>query len=182
MSDQQFDFYASEISMLLGGGDKLLDYGAGNGELTLRFNQLGYKADAAEFSDNFKNTIECKKLNFIDATNLPLSEYDLIVANNCFFYIHPREIKKEIYRIQQALKPDGVLWITDVPTIEKVDYLTKNKLLRIIFKLTGVYQPQIGGFFFQGKKLTKEFNLEEYDSWSGYRSHFKMQKINLVTL
>lgn len=177
MHSISFDFYANELRELVGlscSGIVICDYGGGNGELAIRMLQESCSIDVAEFSDNFKDSICAKGLKFVDAKSLPLARYDLIIANNCFFYVHPKKISSEIYRLQQSLKQDGVLWITDVPVRKKINLLTDNFLLRIFYRITGVYQIRLGGFFISSNRMINCFDAVEFPSWCRYRAHFRL--------
>lgn len=176
MDERQFDFYAQEIGKIIGNisNKTVCDYGGGNGELAIRMQKGDCSIDVAEFSDNFKKLIVEKGLNFVDARSLPLDYYDILVANNSLFYVHPEKLNSEIKRLLRSLKKGGVLWITDVPVIDKINILTSNHLMRIFYRLTGIYQVDLGGFFIKPKKLSRHFNAVRIDSWCAYRSHFRI--------
>lgn len=179
MSNKQFDFYVHELIKLIGEqdiGQRLLDYGGGNGEIAEILQASGFSVDVAEFSINFKKNIESKRLKFVSAEQLPIESYDIIIANNCIFYTHPNKLNAEISRLMRSLRSGGVLWITDTPTKEKINRLTANKFLRTLFRVTGVYQSDLGGFFVDSQALSKQFNAKIFDSWTPYRSHFKIVK------
>ena len=179
MSKCNFDFYADELRKLIGVPNspcRVLDYGGGGGEIAFRLNAEGFSVDVAEFSDNFRELIQQKNLKWIEANSLPSLEYDIVIANNCLFYVHPSKLVYEIHRILKSLKVGGSFFITDTPTIGKIGFLTDSYKLQVLFMVTKVFQPDSGGFFMNTDDLHKHFSCIEYDSWCSYRSHFKLLK------
>lgn len=179
MSDKNFIFYAQELSKLFGdiSGYKVLDYGGGGGEIATKLITSGVEIEVAEFTSSFQKMIEEKGLVFIEAMSLPNEKYDLIYANNCMFYVHPKNLKLEILRIMKALRPGGELWITDVPTVQKMHLLNKSWLGALFFKLTHIYDCQMGAFFVDEDRVRREFGAQIMSSWANYRSHFYIKKV-----
>lgn len=186
VNEEDFQFYANEILKLIRSfcnnleGKTILDYGAGRGEIIERINQSinDCFCVAAEFSENFMEVIEKKGIKAIAARQLPQGTFDIIFCNCAFYYNHPSKQLTEINRILLALKPGGILLLTDNPTLKKIPILYKDdkqfgNLHYLVAKYTQVYQLEQGGFFLDEERLQREFEtMQVLASWSDYRSHF----------
>lgn len=186
--EQHFVFYATEIDKVIrryiGDGEKLiLDHGAGEGSIALHLSKLGYRVAASEKFEQYRTTLREKGLSVFDSENLPENQFDAIIMNGAFYYIHPSLWKSEINRLLLSLKNGGYLFLTDVPTIQKMHLLKygytglKKSLDVFVSRLTGVYQPTLGGFFVDEKIIKKWYpqTIVE-DEWCYYRSHFIIKK------
>lgn len=177
MSDEAFDFYTAAAARLLGPAEQryLLDYGGGTGDIGKRLARLGFRVAVAEFTALFEDAVGRNGLEFVEAGNVPPATYDVILANNCMFYVHPSELEQEVRRLLRSLKPGGDLWITDTPTLEKASALGGSRARKFLRRTTRVYQPEMGGFFVDGDLLRGRFHAETFDSWAGYRQHFRIR-------
>lgn len=167
----------------------LLDYGAGSGEITKRLMEKcqclinGGGVEVADMSDTFCMCLKDKGFTVYPYDQLPEKRFDLIIVNCAFYYIHPKNQRKEIERLFSTMKDDGILFITDVPVLAKCKNLLKSKkrlsniIMYIYYKLTHVYDFNGAGFFLDEKKVKKWYpNTIIKDCWNDYRSHFIIKK------
>jgi SAM-dependent methyltransferase len=159
-------------------GKTMVDYGGGYGEIANLFLTQGYEASVAEFFDSFRAHSQGKGMPYLEASSLPKEYFDLIVANNCLFYVHPSNLIKEVARLMDSLTPGGVLLITDTPTLAKISYLDWSLFQKWFGALTRVHDPRAGGFFVDGSLLEKKFTAVSSPSWSSYREHFLIRKLD----
>jgi len=184
MDESNFDFYAKELIKLIGNvkGLRILDYGAGGGQISKRFTQAGAEVHAVEFVEHFIQDIQNLGIKAFLPNEIPENtKYDVIVMNNAFFYVHPKEHLELLKWFHSHLSANGRLLLTDVPDFEKRHILYNSGIQqRILLWLTSylpVYQPELSGFFIDFNKLINISNKvgfsksESIDSWCDYRSH-----------
>lgn len=190
MSKDSFDFYYKELKKIINPKttDIILDYGGGNGEIAHRFKQDGYKIDHYDISyimqENARKLFLLSSLNENELKSKK-EYYDIILFNNGFFYIHPKNQEKVLRLLYDLLKVNGKLFITDTPDYEKRKIINGEKqifLYMIITKFFPVYQIDLSGFWIKDKDIKKKaFNIgfkevKKIDSWCDYRSHWILEK------
>jgi len=153
-------------------GKSMVDYGGGYGELAEFFKTQGYTVWVSDFYDSFQEYSRRNGMRYIDARILPREKFDVIVANNCLFYVHPTNLHNEITRLIDSLKQGGVLLITDTPTMAGMKRLNWPLMQKIVGGLTQVHDPRAGAFFVNGSALVRKFGAKQIASWSSYREHF----------
>src|SRR5262245_52251219 len=83
MSSDQFDFYADCIADLLGKPEtagRILDHGAGRGEIGIRLRGRGFEVEFSEFSRRFLDEIRSRGLVCSPSDELPRERYDSVFA------------------------------------------------------------------------------------------------------
>lgn len=179
MEAADFEFYAERITELaaLRVGDLVLDYGCGNGEIGKLLLDKGLRVEFAEFAPHFVHSLRDEAFTAYLLSDVPRQRYNTVFANNSFFYNHPRLLVECIRSALSLLCPGGRLLLTDNPTLQRVRRISGNPLRFCIYKVTGVYQPQLGGFFIDEGTIRRHFpDVEILDSWSGYRRHFVIRR------
>jgi len=178
MSAKQFDFYTERIADLLGEprtAGRVLDHGAGRGEIGIRLRERGFDVEFSEFSENFVREIRARGLTCSPSGDLPPARYNAVFANNSIFYVHPRRLLAEIRRLLRAVTPGGRLLLLDVPVLQRCDRLPGGSLRRAWWRLTEVVQPAAGGFFVDQARIVRAFPaVRVLDSWAAYRAHFEI--------
>lgn len=186
----QYDIYAKEIAKLITrylGTDslKILDHGAGEGSVAMELKK--YMKDSeicvSEKFEQYRLALQDKGFRTFDADNLTENEFDAIYMNGAFFYVHPKMWKTEINRLLLSLRQGGYLFLTDVPTVKKIPLSrekckgVKKAIVILLSKVTQVYQPNLGGFYVDERKIKKYFpqTIVE-DEWCAYRSIFVIKK------
>ena len=191
-TDQEhFAFYAREINKLIRkyidrDDIKLLDHGAGEGSISLQMQAIEpkYSISASEKFEKYRTIMQEKGLNVYDAEKLPNGAFDAIFFNCAFYYIHPSKWKSEIKRILAAVKQGGYLFLTDVPTTQKMHVLLegysplKQLILWFIWRITTIYQIELGGYFVDEKQIKQWFPQTIVESlWCPYRSAFVIRRM-----
>ena len=106
---------------------------------------------------------------------VPAGRFDVVFSNDALFYVHPRQLVAEIRRIRSLVRSGGRLLILDVPVKGRTRFLKGSPIHRLLWRLTGVFQPGIGGFFVDETLLLKAFpGAQVRDSWSAYRAHIEI--------
>lgn len=114
---------------------RMLDIGAGRGEMLYTAKQLGWEAHGVEASEEFASYArETYGVNVMSSTlqdaHYPDAWFDLVTLGAVLEHLyHPKQILQEVHRI---LKPDGLVWV-DVPNEESL----YNKIANLYFKLQG---------------------------------------------
>lgn len=95
---------------------KILDIGAGSGRETAFFNSLGYDITALEpseaLAEQIRKNVKCPVLQ-ITAQELNFeNHFDGIIAFASLLHIPKNEFKDVLQKIHQALKPEGVFFMT----------------------------------------------------------------------
>jgi hypothetical protein len=179
MSAKQFDFYAERIADLLGqphSAGRILDYGAGRGEIGIRLRDRGFEVEFSELSRRFMDELRAKGLVCIPWNDLPPEHYDAVFANNSVFYVHPRRLLGEIERLLSSVAASGRLLLLDVPVLQRCDRLPGGPLRRAWWRATQVVQPEAGGFFIDQERIVRAFPcVQILDSWASYRVHFEIR-------
>jgi trans-aconitate methyltransferase len=125
-SDLQYQWATSYIQKLqLGGHEKILDIGCGDGRVTALVAQslphgfvLGIDASESmlQIAQNLKDRVHLGNLDFIrrDAINLGFeNEFDFIVSFSCFHWI-PDHFAA-LQAVEKALKPNGKVFLYFAP-------------------------------------------------------------------
>ncbi len=180
---------------------KLLDIGAGCGELVYAAQSMGLQMDGLEFS---KPMIEQAKNKFQvilhqeSAENWALknkANYDLVYLNAVLEHLH--QPQKMIEAVRILLKPNGILFI-EVPKepylhIRLLHLWEKLKGSERVFYLSPTWPPfHVYGFNHKSiKTLLKKYDFEilETKSYSsmnlpnitGWKKHFVLAAFKLVT-
>lgn len=186
MDESNFDFFYKEILKIMQPTEKedILDYGGGNGEISYRFKKDDFNIKHCDLSPVMvKNAIEKFNLSSCECGKIDEYKYDKILFHNAFFYIHPGLEKNFLENIYLNLKNKGKLYITDTPDFDKRCQLGQGKLYMWTTRLFPVYQIDLTGFFIENSTLLKianeiGFTIEKYDSWTDYRSHWVLTKVN----
>jgi len=109
-------------------------------------------------------------------------EFNKIIVNNAFFYIHPRNVKESLSNIFQCLKPGGRLLILDTPDYNKRSNWQKGRIHRLSSRLFGVFNAYMASFWVKKSHLEKLANQIGYQSFeirdasANYRSAFIFMK------
>jgi SAM-dependent methyltransferase len=179
MAAAQFEFYADRLLALMApaADDLLLDYGCGNGEIGKLLMQRKHRVEFAEFAPHFVEALRAEGLTAYPLAEVPAARFDVVLANNSFFYNHPRVLNDRIRHTLQLLKPGGRLFLTDNPSLQLAHRASRNPALIGVYRLTGTYQPRLGGFFIDETRLQREFGtVTILDSWSPYRRHYVIRR------
>lgn len=188
MDSKNFDFYFDKIVPLIGPlqGVRLLDYGAGRGELAQLFRRAGASPTATDIALHFVQKMREEGIDAYLPDALPNeSRFDVILVNNAFFYVHPKGRKALLQRFRGMLPKGGRLLITDTPDYAKRRLSAGDRGLglarRLILTFFPVYQPEMAGFFIDFGRLGRlalESGFSSFrilDSWSPYRSHLVLE-------
>jgi 2-polyprenyl-3-methyl-5-hydroxy-6-metoxy-1,4-benzoquinol methylase len=180
MTAAAFGFYTEQIRDLLGAPGScgaVLDHGAGDGGIGTRLAAMGYDVQFSEFAPHFIQRIISAGYTCYAANAVPADSFDTIFSNNAIFYVHPSRIVSEIRWLLGRLRGGGRLLLLDVPTMQRAHRLSGGALLRATRRLTGVYQPQAGGFFIDEKRIAREFPGTRISvSWCDYRAHLELRR------
>jgi len=183
MDTGQFEFYARELGALIGPmqGLRILDSGAGRGELSHLFRNAGAAVTATDIAPQFVERMCAEGLEAYTPGNLPpQSRFDAILVNNAFFYVHPKGRGALLGRFRGLLNPGGRLLITDTPDYSKRDKADGGRagiLRRLALVFFPIYQPDMAGFVIDFPSLARLGGKAGFtshrilDSWSPYRSH-----------
>lgn len=135
---KRYSQIVSFISEFAPSNPSILDIGCGDGVLTQRMDTIAYKQfvgvdfsvvsiDKAK-SKNFPNS------EFVAAdaiSYLPDGNFDVIVFNEAFYYIHDSEKNNVLNRMLHHLNPDGILIISIYRDgIGCWEYFQKNEALK----------------------------------------------------
>jgi len=187
MREENFDFYYNELLKIINPSkkDKILDYGGGNGEIAYRFKKQGFKIYHCDINDKMVNNAKKLGLRSCNCNNIKqLKEwgnFKIIIFNNAFFYIHPKNQKFILKVLLSLLENEGKIYITDTPDYDKRQYVL-NKVLYLITTFFPVYQIDSAGFFIKDKDLRKLAmnigfkRIRKLNSWNNYRSHWILEK------
>jgi 2-polyprenyl-3-methyl-5-hydroxy-6-metoxy-1,4-benzoquinol methylase len=118
---------------------KLLDFGCGPGDNSLRFNRIGYSVTGFDISET--NISNCKKLfeknnvpsenNFFVSTaeDIKLKEdsFDIVVGIDILHHI---DIKKAMLEIRKLLKTGGIAVFREPVEVSFLDWIRNTKLVR----------------------------------------------------
>ncbi len=180
MAGEAFDFYAERIAALLGAPAQaglVLDHNAGDGGIGMRLHKLGYRVEFSEFSPRFVTRILAAGFACQAPDRIAPASFDTIFVNNAIFYIHPSKLLAQVDWLLERVKPGGTLLLLDVPTVQRAHHLPAGVLRRVFRRLTGVFQPDAGGFFVDEARIARHFkNVEIAESWCNYRCHLIIRK------
>ena len=180
MSEESFDFYAAHIATLLGPPEqagRVLDHGAGDGKIGMRLRKLGYNVEFSEFATQFIASIRAAGFTCHHVDECPLGRFDTIFVNNAIFYVHPSKLLRQIQWLLDRTGSKGSLFLLDVPTSQRSHFLVGGALKRLVWRLTGVYQPDAGGFFVDENRVSRHFNnVKVQQGWCDYRCHLIIHK------
>ncbi len=191
ITEQAYEDYANGIECIikecnvfkneLPSSLKVLDYGAGDGEITWRMRERGFSN--IEACDLIPALVEEIKKHGIEAFTIEKlsKKYDIIYSNNALFYVHPTKIIGCIKNLLAHLNENGVLIVTDIPVTSKIRTLFKNESISNfkVFMLnhTLVYSDTTAGFFFDERMIKNIFaRVKIIDSVCDYRSNFIFEK------
>ena len=98
----------------LGGGDRVLDLGAGTGDLTIRLTEAGFRVQAVEPSEPMRAILE-SRLEGIDVftdraedlTSFADGGFDLVTAANSLHWFDPGAAYPEILRVLATRRAPG---------------------------------------------------------------------------
>jgi hypothetical protein len=180
MSGESFDFYAAHIAELLGPPaecGRLLDHGAGDGAIGMRLRQLGYEVEFSEFAPHFIERIRASGHRCYESNAVPAAAFDTVFSNNAIFYVHPSRLTAEVRWLLGRVRVGGRLLLLDVPTLQRMHLLGGSRLSLLAKRMTGVCQPQAGGFFVDEARMAREFpGLRLTRSWCEYRAHLELRR------
>jgi cyclopropane fatty-acyl-phospholipid synthase-like methyltransferase len=131
---------------------RVLDLGCGRGELSYYFAQQGFEVTAIDYSPTAIDLAQqclatapalaqrvqliCADVNQVE---LELGTYDLAIATDLIEHLAPAELTQLYQRLQQWLKPDGLLIIHTFPNrwYYQYDYARKRRQAKAL----GAYLP-----------------------------------------
>lgn len=180
MGEASFDTYASHIAKLLGPPEKVgrvLDHGAGEGQIGMRLAKAGYDVEFSEFAPQFVERVRAAGFTCYRIEEVPLQRFDTIFVNNAIFYVHPSRLVEQIRWLLDRVADGGSLLLLDVPTHQRSHALPANRLKRLVWRATSVYQPDAGGFFVDEELVKRHFeNVQVLPSWCDYRCQLIIKK------
>ena len=186
MSPDSFQRYYDHICALVQptSDQKILDYACGGGQISHLFRQDGYDIACCDISPPLieharrEFGLDCRPCDEVLASDW---KFDTIFMLNAFFYIHPRRRRAFLRAIRRLLVDGGTFFIIDEP-----DYTKRHKLRdfgrmsRLLSAVSGVYQVDKVGFFnrpWHTAAIARRAGFSEMevsDSWTDYRSHFRL--------
>ena len=171
-------------------GEKILDAGAGTGNLAILIEKKGAKVIALDFS---QEALDIYKSKYPEATTclhdltkpLPFEDnsFDKIVSNNVIYNI-PREKRLEvIMELKRVLKPGGLIVISNIHknfSPFKI-YLTsikenikKEGLVKTIYLIIKLIIPTIKMFYYNSKiQKVHQFNRKNLFDFEEQKELFK---------
>ena len=132
-------------------GAKILDYGCGSGRDTKYFLEHGYRVDAIDgsaelcalASEYTGIPVKCQLFQELDASEV----YDGIWACSSLLHLSYGELDEVLYRIEKALKPQGILYMSFKYGVFEGERngryfldLTEEKLEQLLKKHTSLQQ------------------------------------------
>jgi len=109
-------------------------------------------------------------------------QYDIILMNNAFFYVHPKDRENLLHKFYHLLKPGGRLLLSDIPDFHKRHRWYKNYIKTAWTRLIPIFQPRLGGWWVDLNNLQKQVKKAgfawavKWDSWAYYRTHLLVFK------
>lgn len=180
MRQESFDTYADHIARLLGRPDQIgrvLDHGAGDGQIGMRLAKAGYDVEFSEFAPQFIERIRSAGFTCYQVDEVPMARFDTIFVNNAIFYVHPSHLVERIRWLLERVADGGSLLLLDVPTHQRSRALGAKPLKRLVWRATDVYQPDAGGFFVDEERVRHHFkDVRVLPSWCDYRCHLIIRK------
>jgi len=121
--------------------NKLLDFGCGWGETSVRFAKIGYEVYGFDISEGnlkvakkltrkygFQNQVEFS-LQIAENLNYPSGYFDIIVG---FDILHHVNIKSAILECKRILKDGGVAIFREPVEVPIIDYIRNTKIIKYI--------------------------------------------------
>lgn len=153
---------------------ELLELGAGHGQDTRFYAQLGYKITSTDFSDtacvynktktpeNLKSNITVQAMDIGNPFPFAANKFDIVSAHLAVHYFNHKTTVKVFNEIERVLKPNGVVALI-VNSIEDPEYGTGKLLEKDYFELT---PGDVKHFFSTNymKELTKNFETIVLDN------------------
>ena len=149
--DVDFHVMQDEFIEGLPAGAKILDLGCGSGRDTKYFLEHGYRVDAIDgsaelcalASEYTGIPVKCQLFQELDASEV----YDGIWACSSLLHLSYGELDEVLYRIENALKPQGILYMSFKYGVFEgerngryfLDF-TEEKLEQLLKKHTGLQQ------------------------------------------
>jgi 2-polyprenyl-3-methyl-5-hydroxy-6-metoxy-1,4-benzoquinol methylase len=131
-------------------GSRLLDFGCGAGDNSIRFSRAGHKVTGFDISEN--NILSCKKLfekNNIEgeflvtvAEKLPFADetFDVVAGIDI---LHHVDIPTSVREVRRVLKKDGVAVFREPIEVPLFDIIRNTKLIKAIFPNSVSFETHI---------------------------------------
>jgi len=107
-------------------GEKILDFGCGNGTHQNYFASKGFEVFGVDVSEvaikQAKNLLKEQKNNFhvitegADITSLFSDGFDIIFSNQALYYLNNTQLKNTLLQMESLLNSDGIVFFTMIGT------------------------------------------------------------------
>ena len=154
-------------------GEKLLDFGCGEGANLSYFNRLGFDVYGVDISrpaidkckermphiaDHFKIVEPEASENDIFFDNV---KYDVVIAIQSLYYYSPKDLEKRLFSLKNQMKPGGVLYATMMGT--KCWYYENSKPCDNGMRVVNIHSPRLNANdYYVTFTETKEDLLEKF--------------------
>ena len=179
-----FEFYTNELLKIIGPvkGRRVLDYGAGSGQIAVLLRQAGADIEAVEVKYRLVDELKKRGIKAWHVSDELVRQYDIILMNNAFFYVHPKDRENLLSKFYDLLKPGGRLLLSDIPDFHKRHRWYKNFIKTAWTRLIPIFQPRLGGWWVDLNNLQRQVKKAgfagsyKWDSWAYYRTHLLVFK------
>lgn len=141
--EEWVEFTKHQISAYSSDAGRILDLGAGTGEITVRLSAQGYDVTGVDLSEEMltiaerKSSLQKQSIQWLhqDITELDVTgKYDVMISYcDVLNYIDdPDGVKQVFQRVYDALEPGG-LFLFDVHSIGYVEHVLKNQTFGVVY-------------------------------------------------
>ncbi len=152
-------------------GSRVLELGCGSGWLTIGMAQRGARvhgldigAKAIEVARSYYESVKDKlsgtatyQVADLNSTDLPIDYYDMVVAKGVLH--HLLNLESLIDRVHGALRPGGLLWVSDTNGDEAMPVVLIASVLTFVLPTQVSYHDKIHGLFRFGIRAPERIKL-----------------------